>query len=127
MSSGHDIAKRILFEDNHLIAVNKVSGEISQGDKTGDVPLGDRVKSYIKVRDVKPGNVFLVPVHRLDRPVSGVTIFAKTSKANSRMNRLFRESRVDKIYWALTSKRPTAPVRWTTAAGPRSCWRSRAS
>lgn len=104
--SDADIAPRVLYEDNHLIAMNKRCGEISQGDKSGDPPLGDEVASYLKKRDNKPGNVFLTPVHRLDRPVSGVTLFAKTSKATSRMNRLFREGKVKKKYWAIVAKAP---------------------
>jgi 23S rRNA pseudouridine1911/1915/1917 synthase len=102
----NDVASRILYEDNHLIVVSKLCGEISQGDKTGDSTLGDLVKSYIKQRDAKPGNVFLTPVHRLDRPVSGATVLAKTTKATSRMNKLFRDGEVTKRYWAVTSSRP---------------------
>lgn len=93
--------KRILFEDNHLVAVNKLPGEISQLDKSGDSSVGDTIAALISEREQKPGRVYLVPCHRLDRPVSGVLIFAKTSKANSRMNALFREGRVRKRYWAI--------------------------
>ncbi len=96
----------ILYEDNHLIAVNKPVGVLVQGDKTGDQTLGDFVKLYIKDRYDKPGDVFLGIIHRLDRPVSGVTIFARTSKALERMNRLFADRKIEKTYWAITAKRP---------------------
>jgi 23S rRNA pseudouridine1911/1915/1917 synthase len=99
-------AERILFEDNHLIAVNKYCSDIVQGDKTGDRTLADAVKDFIKERDRKPGNVFLGVCHRLDRPTSGVVVFAKTGKALSRMNAHFRESRVAKTYWAVTGNEP---------------------
>ena len=82
---------QVLYEDNHIIIVNKESGEIVQGDKTGDVPLSDIVKQYIKETHAKPGAVFLGVVHRLDRPVSGVVVFAKTSKALTRLNNMFRD------------------------------------
>ena len=101
-----EIENRILREDNHLIAVNKLAGEISQGDKSGDDTLGDRIVDYLKRRDAKQGNVYLVPVHRLDRPVSGVLLFAKTGKANSRMNALFRGNLVKKLYWAIVAEPP---------------------
>ncbi|MCX7742995.1 MAG: RluA family pseudouridine synthase [Flavobacteriales bacterium] len=91
----------ILFEDNHLIMVNKKAGQIVQGDKTGDMPLSEMVKMFLKNKYAKPGNVFCGVVHRLDRPVSGVVVFAKTSKALSRMNALFRERATQKIYWAV--------------------------
>ena len=84
----------ILYEDNHLIAVNKKSGQIVQGDKTGDEPLSEKVKRFIKNRDQKPGNVFLGTVHRLDRPVSGAIIFAKTSKALQRLNKMFQNKEI---------------------------------
>ncbi len=96
----------VLYEDNHIIIVNKSSGEIVQGDKTGDRPLVDIVKEWIKVNHQKPGNVFLGVVHRLDRPVSGVVVFAKTSKALSRMNEMFRNGDVHKTYWAITRGNP---------------------
>ncbi len=97
----------VLFEDNHLLVVNKRSGEIVQGDKTGDVPLSDCAKKYIKERYGKPGNVFLGVVHRLDRPVSGVLLFARTSKALPRLNKMFAEhSKVKKTYWAITTAPP---------------------
>lgn len=95
------IEKRILYEDNHLFIINKNSGELVQGDKTGDVPLIENIKQFIKVRDKKPGNVYLGLIHRLDRPTSGVLIFAKTSKALSRMNEMFKTRDVEKLYWAI--------------------------
>ncbi len=91
----------ILYEDNHIIIVNKAPGEIVQGDKTGDEPLSESLKRYIKERDAKPGNVFIGVVHRLDRPVGGVVVFAKTSKALSRLNEMFRRGEVHKTYWAI--------------------------
>lgn len=97
---------KVLYEDNHIIVVNKDSGEIVQGDKTGDTPLSETVKDYIKVKYNKPGNVFLGVVHRLDRPVSGVVVFARTSKALSRLNEMFRKGDVHKTYLALTAGRP---------------------
>lgn len=96
----------ILYEDNHIIIVNKASGEIVQADKTGDQPLSETLKAFIKERDAKPGNVFMGVVHRLDRPVSGVVVFAKTSKALSRLNEMFRNGDVHKTYWAVTANRP---------------------
>lgn len=97
----------VVYEDNHIIIVNKQSGEIVQGDKTGDRPLSETVKEYIKVKYHKPGNVFLGVVHRLDRPVSGLVVFAKTSKALSRLNEMFREGDVHKTYWAIVKNTPT--------------------
>jgi 23S rRNA pseudouridine1911/1915/1917 synthase len=99
-------AEQIVYEDNHIIIVNKLPGEIVQGDKTGDVPLGDLIKNYIKVRDHKPGNVFCGVIHRLDRPVSGLVIFAKTSKALSRFNEVFREKTIEKTYLAVVKNKP---------------------
>lgn len=96
----------VVYEDNHIIVVNKDSGEIVQGDKTGDTPLSDIVKAYIKEKHHKPGNVFLGVVHRLDRPVSGLVLFAKTSKALSRLNDMFRNNDVHKTYWAITKENP---------------------
>ena len=96
----------ILFEDNHIIIVSKRAGEIVQGDKTGDTPLSETVKSYIKERYQKPGNVFLGVVHRLDRPVSGVTLFARTSKALTRLSEMFRTRDVHKTYWAIVCNQP---------------------
>lgn len=98
---------KVLYEDNHIIVVNKQSGEIVQGDKTGDTPLSDIVKAYLKEKYNKPGNVFLGVVHRLDRPVSGVVLFAKTSKALPRLNKLFAEhEKVKKTYWAIVANKP---------------------
>lgn len=97
----------ILYEDNHLIAVNKNSGDIVQGDKTGDQPMSEALKEYIKSKYNKPGAVFLGVVHRIDRPVSGVVIFARTSKSLARMNEFFREKKVHKTYWAVVKNRPT--------------------
>ena len=96
----------VVYEDNHLIIVNKTASEIVQGDKTGDTPLSETVKQYIKEKYAKPGNVFLGVVHRLDRPVSGVVVFAKTSKALARLNEMFRNSEVKKTYWAIVKQRP---------------------
>lgn len=97
-----------LYEDNHIIIVCKAAGEIVQGDKTGDTPLSDIVKEYIKTRYNKPGNVFLGVVHRLDRPVSGIVVFARTSKALARLNDMFRNGDVHKTYWAITRNAPAA-------------------
>ncbi|MBS1634439.1 MAG: RNA pseudouridine synthase [Bacteroidetes bacterium] len=101
--------EQIIFEDNHLIIINKKPSEIVQGDKTGDMPLSEKVKNYIKQRDQKPGNVFVGVCHRLDRPVSGIVIFAKTSKALSRMNELFRDKTIQKTYWAVVKNKPAKP------------------
>lgn len=97
---------QVLFEDNHLIAVNKKPSDIVQGDKTGDVPLSEHVKEYIRQKYGKPGDAYLGVIHRLDRPVSGIVLFAKTSKALSRMNESFRERDVQKTYWAVVASRP---------------------
>jgi 23S rRNA pseudouridine1911/1915/1917 synthase len=99
----------IIYEDNHLIAVNKNCHEIVQGDKTGDAPLSELLKIYLKEKYVKPGNVFTGVTHRLDRPVTGVVIFAKTGKALKRMNELFGNGEVKKIYWAIVKDRPPKP------------------
>lgn len=96
----------VLYEDNHLIIVNKKSGDIAQGDKTGDTPLSDIVKSYIKEKYNKPGNVFLGVVHRLDRPTTGVIIFARTSKALERLNKMLRDKKINKTYWAVVKNKP---------------------
>ena len=96
----------VLYEDNHIIIVNKTCSEIVQGDKTGDTPLSETVKEYIKNKYNKPGNVFLGVTHRLDRPVSGLVVFAKTSKALSRLNDMFRLGEVKKTYWAVVKERP---------------------
>ena len=93
---------QVVYEDNHIIIVYKESGEIVQGDKTGDEPLSETVKEYIKEKYHKPGNVFLGVVHRLDRPVAGLVVFARTSKALSRLNEMFRKGEVHKTYWAIT-------------------------
>lgn len=100
------IKVEVVYEDNHIIIVSKRSGEIVQGDKTGDEPLSETVKAWIKEKYNKPGNVFLGVVHRLDRPVSGLVVFAKTSKALSRLNEMFRVGDVHKTYWAIVGKRP---------------------
>ena len=99
----------VVYEDNHIIIVNKQSGEIVQGDKTGDRPLSDIVKDYIKEKYQKPGAVFLGVVHRLDRPVSGLVAFARTSKALARMNKMFAEGEVHKTYWAIVRNAPREP------------------
>ena len=96
----------VLYEDNHLIIVNKASGEIVQGDKTGDSPLSDTVKLWLKEKYNKPGNVFCGVAHRLDRPVTGIVVFAKTSKALSRLNEMFKNKEVKKTYWAIVKNRP---------------------
>lgn len=101
-----DLSSRILYEDNHLLIVNKKVGEIVQGDKTGDEPLSDTYKAFIAMRDSKPGQVFLGLPHRLDRPVSGITVLAKTSKALERLNAMFRDSQVHKFYWAMVCAEP---------------------
>ncbi|MCC6570918.1 MAG: RluA family pseudouridine synthase [Chitinophagales bacterium] len=98
----------ILYEDNHIIAVNKRSGEIVQGDETGDTPLSDLVKAYIKEKYQKPGEVFLGVVHRIDRPVSGIVLFARTSKSLSRLNELFKTKEITKTYWAVVKKKPVS-------------------
>lgn len=97
---------QVLYEDNHIIIINKRVGDIVQGDKTGNKPLSDVVKEYIKVAYNKPGNVYLGTVHRLDRPTSGIVIFAKTSKALSRLNKLFATKDINKIYWAIIKNTP---------------------
>lgn len=101
-----DIAARILYEDNHLLVFNKRAGEIVQGDKTGDEPLSETLKAFVAQRDGKPGHVFMGVPHRLDRPVSGIAVFAKTSKCLSRLDEMFRQGEVHKTYWALTCARP---------------------
>ena len=96
----------VLFEDNHLLIVNKKSGDIVQGDKTGDKPLSEVVKEYIKEKYNKPGDVFLGVVHRLDRPTSGIIIFARTSKALERLNKMLRDRVISKTYWAIIKNNP---------------------
>ncbi len=97
---------QVLYEDNHIIVVNKRCGDLVQGDKTGDAPLSELVKAYLKEKYNKPGKVYLGVVHRLDRPTSGVVLFAKTSKALPRLNKLFAAHQTEKIYWALVKKAP---------------------
>lgn len=97
---------KVVYEDNHIIIVSKEVGEIVQGDKTGDVPLSETVKTYLKEKYHKPGNVFLGVAHRLDRPVAGLVVFAKTSKALSRLNNMFSTGEVHKTYWAITANCP---------------------
>ena len=99
----------VVYEDNHIIVVNKTASEIVQGDKTGDTPLSETVKEYLKVKYNKPGNVFCGVTHRLDRPVSGLVVFAKTSKALSRLNEMFRVGQVQKTYWAIVKNEPEQP------------------
>ena len=100
----------VLYEDNHIIAVNKTCNEIVQGDKTGDTPLSETVKAYIKAKYNKPGEVFLGVTHRLDRPTSGVVLFARTSKALSRLNEMFKShEQIRKTYWAIVQGAPTQP------------------
>ena len=98
----------ILYEDNHLLIVNKHCGDLVQPDPSGESALEDQIKAFIKARDAKPGEVFLGVVHRIDRPVSGAVLFAKTSKALVRLNEMIREGRIRKVYWALTENRPEA-------------------
>ncbi|WP_291960284.1 RluA family pseudouridine synthase [Maribacter sp.] len=100
---------QVLFEDNHLIVINKRPGDIVQGDKTGDKPLSDTVKAFLKKKYNKPGNVYLGVVHRLDRPTSGIVVFAKTSKALPRLNKMFAEKDAKKTYWAIVKDSPTEP------------------
>ena len=97
----------ILFEDNHIIVVNKKTGDLVQGDKTGDAPLSDILKEYIKEKYNKPGNVYLGVVHRLDRPTTGIVIFAKTLKALERLNKMLRDKTIDKTYWAVVKNKPS--------------------
>ncbi len=96
----------VVYEDNHIIIVNKVASEIVQGDKTGDTPLSETIKLYLKEKYQKPGNVFIGVTHRLDRPVSGLVVFAKTGKALSRLNEMFKNSEVKKTYWAIVKNAP---------------------
>ena len=97
---------QVIYEDNHLIVINKRAGDIVQGDKTGDKPLSDVVKSYIKEKYNKPGDVYLGVVHRLDRPTTGVVLFSKTSKALSRLNKMFANHETSKTYWAVVKNNP---------------------
>ena len=105
---------QVLFEDNHLIIINKRPGDIVQGDKTGDRPLSETVKAFLKKKHNKPGNVYLGVVHRLDRPTSGIVVFAKTSKALPRLNKMFAEKEAKKIYWAIVKNRPDEPEKKLT-------------
>lgn len=106
MSNTSKMDLDILYEDNHLIIVNKKPSDIVQGDKTGDVPLSEKVKAFIKKRDNKPGAVYLGVAHRIDRPTSGVLMFAKTSKALARLNKMFQEKEIQKTYWAVVKNKP---------------------
>ena len=100
-----DLIKRVIFEDNHIIIINKIPGELVQSDKTGDTSLSDSIKNYLKTKNNKPGSAYLGLVHRLDRPTSGVLVFAKTSKALARLNNQFKLRLTKKIYWALVDKK----------------------
>ena len=100
------IAERVLYEDNHVLVINKLPSELTQGDKTGDTTLPDLIKSYLKDKYQKPGNVFLGVVHRLDRPTSGALVFARTSKALERLNAQFRDKETNKVYWAIVGQKP---------------------
>ena len=104
LSNYHNL--QVLFEDNHLIIINKRPGDIIQGDKTKDTPLVEIVKEYLKIKHDKPGNVYLGVIHRIDRPTSGIVMFAKTSKALSRMNAMLKNQEVNKLYWAITQNKP---------------------
>lgn len=107
ISNKHNL--QVIYEDNHIIIVNKRAGDIVQGDKTGDKPLSDVVKDYIKLKYNKPGNVYLGVVHRLDRPTTGIVMFSKTSKALPRLNKLFAEKKAHKTYWAIVKQVPEKP------------------
>lgn len=108
MATDDWLQNAILYEDNHLIVVNKPSGLLAQGDATGDDPLGQYIKTYLKTKYKKPGNVFLGVAHRLDRPVSGVVVFARTSKALARLNEGFKQKSIEKTYWAVVGNYPPA-------------------
>jgi 23S rRNA pseudouridine1911/1915/1917 synthase len=109
-SAGKLLEQNILFEDNHIIIINKLPSQIVQGDKTGDKPLSDLVKEYIKVKYNKSGEVFLGVVHRLDRPVSGAVIFARTSKSLTRLNALIKNREIHKTYWAVVKNKPPKEI-----------------
>jgi 23S rRNA pseudouridine1911/1915/1917 synthase len=109
MTSPQPYQPQVLYEDNHLIIINKKPGEIVQGDKTGDVPLSEKIKLYLKEKYHKPGKVFLGVTHRLDRPVSGAVIFARTDKSLSRLNEMLRDKQVRKHYWAIVKNAPPRP------------------
>ena len=100
---------QVIYEDNHIIVVNKRVGDIVQGDRTGDLPLNEVVKSYLKKKYNKPGNVYLGVVHRLDRPTTGIVLFAKTSKALPRLNKMFADKTPKKTYWAIVKNMPSKP------------------
>ena len=104
-----DVSQRVLYEDNHIIIINKLPGEIVQADRSGDVTLMDDVKDYLKQKYGKPGNVFLGLPHRLDRPTSGIVVFAKTDKALSRLSQMFRDGKMEKYYWAVVDRPMTSP------------------
>ncbi len=108
MQTAESFVSRILYEDNHIIVINKLPSEIVQGDKTGDMPMSDLVKAYIAKKYKKPGNVFLGVVHRIDRPVSGAVIFARTSKALTRLNAMLQSRELQKKYWAVVKNEPPA-------------------
>ena len=108
-STSLPVKARVLYEDNHFIIVNKQAGELVQGDRTDDQTLADKLKAFIKERDAKPGNVFLGIPHRLDRPVSGIVIYTKTSKGLSRMSDVFRRKAIVKTYWAIVESKPAVP------------------
>ncbi len=108
MQTAESFVSRILYEDNHLIVINKLPSEIVQGDKTGDMPMSDLVKAYIAKKYNKPGNVFLGVVHRIDRPVSGAVVFARTSKALTRLNAMLQSRELKKKYWAVVKNEPPA-------------------
>lgn len=101
--------RQILFEDNHIIVINKKPGQLVQGDHTGDEPLSESLKKYLKDKYNKPGNVYVAVVHRLDRPTSGIVVFAKTSKAAARLSKMFQEKKLEKTYWALVENKPPKP------------------
>ena len=103
-NSNSNIASQIIFEDNHLLVINKNAGQLVQGDKTGDESLLESIKNFIKIRDNKPGNVYLGLVHRIDRPTSGLVIYAKTSKALSRLTQMVKNREIKKTYWAVVAK-----------------------
>src|SRR5574343_475529 len=108
-NSNSNIASKIIYEDNHLLVINKKVGQLVQGDKTGDESLLDSIKNFIKIRDNKPGNVFLGLVHRIDRPTSGLVIYAKTSKALSRLTQMVKNREIKKTYWAVVAKEMILP------------------
>ena len=110
------VSMKVVYEDNHIIIVYKESGEIVQGDKTGDKPLAETVKDYIKEKYQKPGAVFLGVVHRLDRPVSGLVVFARTSKALTRLNKMFAEGEVHKTYWAIVGRETVKSEKYPSRA-----------